>query len=126
MTFGRVRPALLIFVNVPMAISGGVAALALRGLPLSVSAAIGFIALFGVAVLNGLVLVTSIERLRDAGATAADAVLRGADARLRPVLTTALVASLGLPPDGARDRRRRRGAAAARDVSSAASSRRRC
>jgi len=61
-----------------------------RGLPLSVSAAIGFIALFGVAVLNGLVLVTSIERLRDAGATVADAVLRGAEARLRPVLTTAL------------------------------------
>lgn len=98
MTFGRLRPALLIFVNVPMAISGGIAALALRGLPLSVSAAIGFIALFGVAVLNGLVLVTSIERLRDAGVSAADAVLRGADARLRPVLTTALVASLGFLP----------------------------
>ncbi len=98
MTFGRMRPALLIFVNVPMAISGGIAALALRGLPLSVSAAIGFIALFGVAVLNGLVLVTSIERLRDAGASVADAVLRGAEARLRPVLTTALVASLGFLP----------------------------
>jgi cobalt-zinc-cadmium resistance protein CzcA len=98
MTFGRMRPALLIFVNVPMAISGGIAALAVRGLPLSVSAAIGFIALFGVAVLNGLVLVTSIERLRDAGASAADAVLRGAEARLRPVLTTALVASLGFLP----------------------------
>lgn len=98
MTFGRLRPALLIFVNVPMAISGGIAALALRGLPLSVSAGIGFIALFGVAVLNGLVLVTSIERLRDAGVSAADAVLRGADARLRPVLTTALVASLGFLP----------------------------
>jgi cobalt-zinc-cadmium resistance protein CzcA len=81
-----------------MAISGGIAALAVRGLPLSVSAAIGFIALFGVAVLNGLVLVTSIERLRDAGASAADAVLRGADARLRPVMTTALVASLGFLP----------------------------
>jgi cobalt-zinc-cadmium resistance protein CzcA len=98
MTFGRMRPALLIFVNVPMAISGGIAALAVRGLPLSVSAAIGFIALFGVAVLNGLVLVTSIERLRDAGTSAAEAVLRGADARLRPVLTTALVASLGFLP----------------------------
>jgi cobalt-zinc-cadmium resistance protein CzcA len=98
MTFGRMRPALLIFVNVPMAISGGIGALALRGLPLSVSAAIGFIALFGVAVLNGLVLVTSIERLRDAGASAADAVLRGAGERLRPVLTTALVASLGFLP----------------------------
>jgi heavy metal efflux system protein len=98
MTFGRVRPALLIFVNVPMAISGGIAALALRGLPLSVSAAVGFIALFGVAVLNGLVLVTSIERLRDHGASAWDAVLRGADSRLRPVVTTALVASLGFLP----------------------------
>ncbi len=98
MTFGRVRPAMLIFVNVPMAISGGIAALAVRGLPLSVSAAIGFIALFGVAVLNGLVLVTSIERLRDHGATAWEAVTQGADARLRPVLTTALVASLGFFP----------------------------
>ncbi len=98
MTFGRVRPALLIFVNVPMAISGGVAALAVRGLPLSVSAGIGFIALFGVAVLNGLVLVTSIERLREGGATVADAVLRGSNERLRPVLTTALVASLGFLP----------------------------
>ncbi|HSO32207.1 MAG TPA: CusA/CzcA family heavy metal efflux RND transporter [Labilithrix sp.] len=98
MTFGRMRPALLIFVNVPMAISGGVAALAARGLPLSVSAGIGFIALFGVAVLNGLVLVTSIERLREGGATVADAVLRGANERLRPVLTTALVASLGFLP----------------------------
>lgn len=98
MTFGRVRPALLIFVNVPMAISGGIAGLALRGLPLSVSAAIGFIALFGVAVLNGLVLVSSIERLRDQGAAPWDAVMRGADARLRPVLTTAMVASLGFLP----------------------------
>ena len=92
------RPALLIFVNVPMAISGGIGALALRGLPLSVSAAVGFIALFGVAVLNGLVLVTSIERLRDAGASVVDAVTRGADQRLRPVMTTALVASLGFLP----------------------------
>ncbi len=98
MTFGSGRPALLIFVNVPMAISGGVAALALRGLPLSVSAGIGFIALFGVAVLNGLVLVTSIERLRDAGGSTASAALRGSSERLRPVLTTALVASLGFLP----------------------------
>lgn len=98
MTFGRIRPALLIFVNVPMAISGGVAALAVRGLPLSVSAAVGFIALFGVAVLNGLVLVSSIERLRDGGLTAYEAVIRGADTRLRPVMTTALVASLGFLP----------------------------
>ena len=95
---GRVRPALLIFVNVPMAISGGIAALAARGLPLSVSAGIGFIALFGVAVLNGLVLVTSIERLREGGASTLEAVLRGSNERLRPVLTTALVASLGFLP----------------------------
>jgi cobalt-zinc-cadmium resistance protein CzcA len=98
MTFGRVRPALLIFVNVPMAISGGIASLAARGLPLSVSAGIGFIALFGVAVLNGLVLVTSIERLCEGGANTVDAVLRGSNERLRPVLTTALVASLGFLP----------------------------
>ncbi|MDB4945803.1 MAG: Cobalt-zinc-cadmium resistance protein CzcA [Labilithrix sp.] len=97
-TFGRLRPALLIFVNVPMAISGGVAALAVRGLPLSVSAGIGFIALFGVAVLNGLVLVSSIERRRDHGEPVADAVLHGSNERLRPVLTTALVASLGFLP----------------------------
>src|SRR6185295_18407259 len=64
LTFGRLRPALLIFVNVPTAVSGGIAALALRGLPLSVSAGIGFIALFGVAVLTGLVLVTTMDRLR--------------------------------------------------------------
>ena len=97
-TFGRIRPALLIFVNVPMAISGGVAALAARGLPFSVSAGIGFIALFGVAVLNGLVLVTSIERLRERGLAIEQAVQRGANERLRPVLTTALVASLGFVP----------------------------
>lgn len=98
MTFGSARPALLIFVNVPMAISGGVAALAIRDLPLSVSAGIGFIALFGVAVLNGLVLVSSVERLRELGLDARAAVERGASERLRPVLTTALVASLGFLP----------------------------
>lgn len=96
-TFGRVRPALLIFSNVPMSISGGVAALLLRGEPLSISAYVGFIALFGVAVLNGLVLVSSIERLRSE-LPLRDAVLRGAEGRLRPVLTTALVASLGFLP----------------------------
>ncbi|MFO0678516.1 MAG: CusA/CzcA family heavy metal efflux RND transporter [Polyangiaceae bacterium] len=98
MTFGSLKPALLIFVNVPMAISGGIVALGLRGLPLSVSAAVGFIALFGVAVLNGLVLVSSIEKLRETGTSPVDAVFEGARARLRPVLTTALVASLGFLP----------------------------
>ncbi len=97
-TFGRFRPALLIFTNVPMSVSGGVAALALRGMPFSISAGVGFIALFGVAVLNGLVLVSSIEHLREAGVPVAEAVRRGAEGRLRPVLTTALVASLGFLP----------------------------
>jgi len=96
-TFGKVRPALLIFANVPMSISGGIAALLLRGQPLTISAYVGFIALFGVAVLNGLVLVSSIERLK-LQLPLMDAVLRGAEGRLRPVLTTALVASLGFLP----------------------------
>lgn len=98
LTFGRFRPAMLIFVNVPVAVSGGVVALAIRELPLSVSAGIGFVALFGVAVLNGLVLVTSIERLREQGMVRLDAARVGAETRLRPVLTTALVASLGFVP----------------------------
>lgn len=98
LTFGRFRPALLIFINVPVAVSGGIVALAVRGLPLSVSAGVGFVALFGVAVLNGLVLVTTIERLRDKGASRLDAAREAAETRLRPVLTTALVASLGFVP----------------------------
>jgi cobalt-zinc-cadmium resistance protein CzcA len=97
-TFGRFRPALLIFTNVPMSISGGVAALAVRGLPLSISAGVGFIALFGVAVLNGLVLITRVEKLVSSGKSRHDAVIEGAESRLRPVLTTALVASLGFLP----------------------------
>ncbi|MFO0738139.1 MAG: CusA/CzcA family heavy metal efflux RND transporter [Labilithrix sp.] len=98
LTFGRLGPALLIFVNVPAAISGGIAALALRGLPLSVSAGIGFIALFGVAVLNGLVLVTTIDRLQSSGVEVEQAALRAAASRFRPVITTALVASVGFIP----------------------------
>ncbi len=97
-TFGAARPAWLIFLNVPIAATGGVFALALRGMDFSISAGVGFIALFGVAVLNGLVLVTSIERLRHEGAPVEAAVLEGARGRLRPVLTTALVASLGFLP----------------------------
>jgi cobalt-zinc-cadmium resistance protein CzcA len=97
-TFGKVRPALLIFANVPMSVSGGILALLARGLTFSISAGIGFIALFGVAVLNGLVLVSSIEHLVAGGASVADAVEQGATHRLRPVLTTALVASLGFLP----------------------------
>jgi cobalt-zinc-cadmium resistance protein CzcA len=97
-TFGAVRPALLVFTAVPLALTGGVAALALRGLPFSISAAVGFIALSGVAVLNGLVLVTFINQLREQGRPLEEAVREGALTRLRPVLMTALVASLGFLP----------------------------
>jgi heavy metal efflux system protein len=97
-TFNAAAPALLIFLNVPMAATGGVFALALRGMPFSISAAIGFIALFGVAVLNGVVLMTYVlERRRD-GLGPEKAARRGAEVRLRPVLMTALVASLGFVP----------------------------
>jgi cobalt-zinc-cadmium resistance protein CzcA len=88
----------LVLVNLPFAAVGGVLALWLRGLHLSVSASIGFIALFGVAVLNGLVLLTTVQRARQAGASPADAASGGARERLRPVLMTALVASLGFVP----------------------------
>lgn len=97
-TFGKIPPALLIFLNVPIAVSGGIFALVARGMDFSISAGVGMIALFGVAVLNGLVLVTSIERLRAAGKSVRVAVIEGASVRLRPVLTTALVASLGFLP----------------------------
>ena len=96
--FGALRPALLIFLNVPLALSGGVLALWLRGLPLSLSAAIGFIALFGIAVLNGVVLVSHIRHLEADGRPREQAVAEGAMDRLRPVLMTALVASLGFLP----------------------------
>ncbi len=90
--------ALLIMVNLPFALVGGVAALWLRGLNISLSAAVGFIALFGIAVLNGLVMVSAINRLREQGASLRQAVVDGATMRLRPVLMTALVASLGFVP----------------------------
>jgi cobalt-zinc-cadmium resistance protein CzcA len=97
--FGSLRPAFLIFLNVPMAATGGVFALLLRGMPFSISAGVGFIALFGVAVLNGVVLVSFIRRLqREQGLAPAEAAGRAAEARLRPVLMTALVASLGFVP----------------------------
>lgn len=96
--FGSLRPALLIFLNVPLALSGGILALWLRGLPLSISAVIGFIALFGIAVLNGVVLVSHIRQLAIEGLGANQAVIQGALDRLRPVLMTALVASLGFLP----------------------------
>ncbi|WP_298271112.1 efflux RND transporter permease subunit [Geobacter sp.] len=97
-TFGSVRQAFLIILNVPFALIGGIVALFLRGLPLSVSGAIGFIALFGVAVLNGIVMVSYFNKLREEGTPLDDAVVQGAAVRLRPVLMTALVASLGFIP----------------------------
>jgi cobalt-zinc-cadmium resistance protein CzcA len=97
-SLGSMPDALLVFSGVPLALTGGVAALLLRGIPLSISAAIGFIALSGVAVLNGLVIITFIEKLRSEGHALVDAVREGALTRLRPVLMTALVASLGFVP----------------------------
>lgn len=96
--FGAMRPAWLIFLNVPLALSGGILALWVRGLPLSISAVIGFIALFGIAVLNGVVLVSHVRRLEADGLITDEAVMQGTLARLRPVLMTALVATLGFLP----------------------------
>ncbi len=98
MTFNSLRYAALIFTGVPLALTGGVAAMWLRGMPFSISAAVGFIALSGVAVLNGLVMVTFINQLRQRGLTVSEAVLTGSLIRLRPVLMTGLVASLGFIP----------------------------
>jgi cobalt-zinc-cadmium resistance protein CzcA len=97
-TFDSVPHALLILLNVPFAMVGGVAALWARGLNLNLSASIGFIALFGVAVLNGIVMVSYINHLRSVGLSCREAVIEGASVRLRPVLMTALVASLGFLP----------------------------
>lgn len=97
-TFNSARLAALIFINVPMAATGGVLALFLRGMPFSISAAVGFIALFGVAVLNGVVLVSYINQMRQQGMEPREAAAHGAEIRLRPVLMTALVASLGFIP----------------------------
>ncbi len=97
-TFNSSRPALLIFLNVPVAASGGVLALALRGMPLSISAGVGFIAVSGIAVLNGVVLISYILGRRREGIALEEAVVEGALTRLRPVLMTALVASLGFVP----------------------------
>ena len=97
-TLGSFADALIIFSSVPLALSGGVATLWLRGMPFSITAAVGFIALSGVAVLNGLVLLSFIRDLRHDGAALDDAITRGAITRLRPVLMTALVASLGFLP----------------------------
>ena len=98
MAFGSLKDALIIFSGVPLALTGGVLALWLRDIPLSISAGVGFIALSGVAVLNGLVMVSFIRSLREDGKGLDDAILEGALTRLRPVLMTALVAGLGFVP----------------------------
>ena len=95
---GSVRDAAIVFTGVPLALVGGVLALVVRGMPFSVSAAVGFIALSGIAVLNGLVMVSSIHDLMARGMDRARAAHDGALARLRPVAMTALVASLGFVP----------------------------
>jgi heavy metal efflux system protein len=97
-TFGSVTQSALVLTNVPFALVGGVTVLWLRGLNLSLSASVGFIALFGIAVLNGVVLVSRMNGLRASGMPIEDAVRHGALDRLRPVLMTALVASLGFIP----------------------------
>lgn len=96
--FGSLKYALLVFTGVPLALTGGIVSLWLRDMPLSISAAVGFIALSGVAVLNGLVMITFINKLRDEGKSVHEAITLGALTRLRPVLMTALVASLGFVP----------------------------
>ncbi len=113
-TLGSWTLAALVLANLPFPAVGGIAALWLRGLHLSVSASIGFIALFGVAVLNGLVLLTTVQRRRQEGVSAADAPMAGSRERLRPVLMTATVASIGFIPRRALARYRRRGATPAR------------
>lgn len=98
LTFSSVKLAMLVVGNVPFALVGGIAALWIRGMNLNLSASIGFLALFGVAVLNGVVLISSINQLSKAGFTSQEAVLGGARRRLRPVLMTAFVASFGFIP----------------------------
>ena len=95
---GSARDALLVFSAVPLALTGGVAALWLRGMPFSISAAVGFIALSGVAVLNGLVMLSYVRQLREGGMPLGAAIENGALTRFRPVIMTALVASLGFVP----------------------------
>ncbi len=98
LAFGSLRQALLVYSGIPLAVTGGVAALWLRGMPFSITAAVGFIALTGVAVLNGVVLVSCFNQLREEGKSLLEAVTEGSLTRLRPVLMTAAVASLGFVP----------------------------
>ena len=97
-TFGSVRQALLVYTGIPLAVTGGIIAIWLRGMPFTISAGVGFIALSGVAVLNGLMMVSYFNQLRERGHSLRDAVLEGSLVRLRPVMMTALVASLGFVP----------------------------
>jgi cobalt-zinc-cadmium resistance protein CzcA len=96
--FGSIRDSIIVFSGVPLALTGGILSLTLRDIPFSISAAVGFIALSGVAVLNGVVMLSFVRRLRARGFTVTQALLEGCAARLRPVLMTALVASLGFVP----------------------------
>ncbi|HEY8429500.1 MAG TPA: efflux RND transporter permease subunit, partial [Sandaracinaceae bacterium] len=98
LAFGEVKTSLLIYLNVPFAAVGGVLLLWARGMPLSISGAVGFIALFGIAVLNGVVLLSTIKKLRAEGRSARDAAFHGAERRCRAVLMTATVAALGFLP----------------------------
>jgi cobalt-zinc-cadmium resistance protein CzcA len=96
--FGSVRQALLVYSGVPLAVTGGIAALWLRNMPFSISAAVGFIALSGVAVLNGVVMISYFNQLREEGRDVRSAVIEGSLTRLRPVLMTAAVAAFGFIP----------------------------
>ena len=98
MTFHSVKLAMLIYLNVPIAATGGVLALWARELPFSISAGVGFIALFGIAVMNGVVLIEHVRHLRHAGGSQRDSVIHGAIDRLRPVLMTALCGALEFIP----------------------------
>ena len=95
MAFGSLRQVLLIYTGIPLAVTGGIFALWFRGMPFSISAGVGFIALSGVAVLNGLMMVSYYNQLREAGKSVLDAIMEGSLTRLRPVMMTAMVASLG-------------------------------
>jgi cobalt-zinc-cadmium resistance protein CzcA len=96
-SFGSAKDAALVFTGVPLALTGGIASLMIRGMPLSISAGIGFIALSGIAVLNGVVMLSFIRQLR-IDHSLDEAIIKGASQRLRPILMTALVASFGFVP----------------------------
>jgi len=98
LAFGSLRQAVLVYSGIPLAVTGGVLALWLRGMPFSITAAVGFIALSGVAVLNGLVMIAYFNQLREDGKPVLESVMEGSLTRLRPVLVTAFVASLGFVP----------------------------